>query len=190
MIYMGFLNGSIALRKDSVVTLLSPQETHPDPFQMSWINVIAPHVIVKERPERANSVQKYIYFLASGTLTVNKSSLTILNDEDLERQVIETVTQEMGLPVLVADIAQKFRAIPEVEKVRVKVDEDGPIFVLLVLVHMPQYNYELMKRLVDLEIDSYRLAKRHGYELEYKFLPSPYVDVSNMETEDPELYLD
>ncbi len=104
--------------------------------------------------------------------------------------MIETVTQEMGLPVLVADIAQKFRAIPEVEKVRVKVDEDGPIFVLLVLVHMPQYNYELMKRLVDLEIDSYRLAKRHGYELEYKFLPSPYVDVSNMETEDPELYLD
>lgn len=86
--------------------------------------------------------------------------------------------------VELADIAQKFQAIPEVSKVNVEMDEENSSATISFLVYLPQYNYDLMHRIVGLEYDSYHLAKQRGLELEFKYLPAPYATEEDLKTFD------
>lgn len=184
---MGYSSGSAALGQNMIATPLSRQETLSNPRPLSWMDVVASRVVIKhDLPERINFAQKYIFSLALETLTVHKSSLTNLIDEDLERQVVKTVTQEIGKPFLVASTIVKFKEVPGVEKVKYKVHPQKNIILFSILVKMPQSNYALMKKLTELEYDLNISAREHGYLFEYRYFPYPYMTIDDLDSSETE----
>lgn len=80
------------------------------------------------------------------------------------------MTDMRGMPRPVASAVDRFKAIPAVEDVRLKVDADRNHATLCVVVRIPKYYDALMNKLVAEEAEASEFARKHGYVLEFTFL--------------------
>jgi len=106
------------------------------------------------------------------------SMLHILDPENVFEGIRSMANQETAIPHPVAAAASHFMAIHEVLDVRLSLD--GHEGVLHVFVHMPKYNDQLMEALVDVEMRVEEELERYGYSFEFRYYPSPMVDVSEV----------
>lgn len=109
------------------------------------------------------------------------SGWDILSQQILDqavRRVVQMYAGQLGLPEFVASVIKQFQTITEVKRVIPRLIEQERRAVLSIFVWMPAYDYRLMDRLIDVEMNSDVSARKYGYRLEYAYLPLPYVDPS------------
>lgn len=104
--------------------------------------------------------------------------------------VVELMTEMRGIPLPVASAVDRFKAIPAVEGVRLEVDADRNHATLCVVVRMPKYDDALMNKLVAEEAKASEFAKKHGYVLEFTFLPKELAGLPDLDDADYSCFLD
>lgn len=116
--------------------------------------------------------------------------LTLESFHIATQRVVELMAEVRGMPLPVASAVDRFMAIPAVENVYPKVDPDRNHAALCVVVHMPTYDDALMSRLIAEEAKANEFAKKHGYVLEFTFLPKELASSPDPDDDDCSCFLD
>ena len=97
---------------------------------------------------------------------------TILWRTFFKQLVQSKVEQDDGLEQIVDNVIDNLTSsIQEIKKVQFKIDVSEKFAKLFAFVDMPEYNRELMDRLIEAEVDADLNAMKHGYRLIFRFIP-------------------
>jgi hypothetical protein len=83
----------------------------------------------------------------------------------------EVVVDMQRTPAFIEEIEGRYRKIENVEKVRAEVSENDSRVHFSVLVNMPEYDDELMEKLVGIEIAAASIARKHGFRFTNEYIP-------------------
>lgn len=130
-----------------------------------------------------SSTAECIQYTDPGRLTPGSSHIPA-------QRVVELMTEMRGMPLPVASAVDRLKAIPAVEDVRPRIDAHRNHATLCVVVRMPKYDDALMNRLIAEEARASEFAKKHGYVLEFMFLPRELAGSPDLDDDDCSCFLD
>ncbi|MDI6639173.1 MAG: hypothetical protein QME82_09775, partial [Bacillota bacterium] len=130
-----------------------------------------------------SSTAECIQYTDPGRLTLGSSHIPT-------QRVVELMTEMRGMPLPVASAVDRFKAIPAVEGVCPKVDAHRNHATLCVVVRMPKYDDALMNRLIAEEAKASEFAKKHGYVLEFMFVPKELAGSPDLDDDGCSCFLD
>lgn len=109
----------------------------------------------------------------SGIESYGRGTVTMVSTTSVWK-VSPRMVENVSRSLVIARVAKMFRDISEVKRVY-ELPQEG--FVLLtILVNMPQYDYALMQRLIDVEIHAARCAREYQCQLDFRYLPYQHLD--------------
>lgn len=178
------LSGNLRVQSSRVTSGGSPEETSLPLFVGDYVNWRLVQLLATFLPPQSpSSTAERIQYIDPGRLTLEDSHI-------FTQRVVELMTEVRGIPLPVASAVDRFKSIPAVEDVRLKVDADRNHATLCVVVRMPKYDDALMNKLVAEEAKASEFAKKHGYVLEFTFLPKELACLPDLDDADYSCLLD